>query len=328
MKAPLISICIPTYNGEAYIRECLDSCLRQTFSDFEIIVSDDGSGDRTLDIVRAYADLDSRLKVIRNEKNLGLVANWNCCLEAAKGRWIKFVFQDDYIREDCLDQFAKRINDSLQLIVCARNFLLPENAPSDLVRYYTHAVRTLENTSSHRAPFFSPELISRIAVENICLNFIGEPSLVLFKKTVIKEIGLFNSDLKQICDLEFFLRIASRYGLSYIPEKLCTFRIHQASTTNTNIDTKYFELHYIEPLLFSWFLLYDEGYRIFRGYLNFIQMSKLRLYFKWKCFRAYQASRKQGRSYILFTNDQHRFKEIYKYKNGGLLMRMIALVKK
>lgn len=76
---------MPTYNGATYLKQALESALRQTFGDFELLVVDDNSTDGTLNIVREYAEHDSRIKVFHNQARLGLAKNWNHCLELASG---------------------------------------------------------------------------------------------------------------------------------------------------------------------------------------------------------------------------------------------------
>ncbi|WP_317897482.1 glycosyltransferase family 2 protein [Aurantibacillus circumpalustris] len=328
MTQPLVSICIPVYNGEKYLKQCLDSCINQTYDNYEIIICDDGSTDTSVQLIEEYAISNKKIRLSKNEKNLGLVENWNACIKQARGEWIKFVFQDDYIAENCLQKFVEQIEPSVNLIVSARNFILPENPSSDYINYYTNRVRTLENTGAYSSTFFTPQSISRIAAENISMNFIGEPSLTFFRGRVVDELGSFNPLFKQICDLEFVLRIASKYGLKYIPEKICAFRIHTDSTTSTNVENKYFDLHYIEPLLFSWVLFYSKEYNTFRSCLNVFLKFKLKMYFKLKCYVANKVNREENKNHLVFNPSQTQFKEIHNSKDGNLLVRMIALVKK
>jgi glycosyltransferase involved in cell wall biosynthesis len=325
---PLVSICIPTYNGEKFLDECLDACVHQTFADYEIVICDDGSSDSTIDIVKKYAALHSRIRYFVNEKNLGLVGNWNQCIKKAEGEWIKFVFQDDYITRDCLEKFVARIDDSVRLMVSERNFLLPTGLSPDKQAYYTSGVRTLRNTTTFRGEVFSPQLISSLAVENLALNFIGEPSLIFFRKDLVSAHGYFSDALQQICDLEFVLRIGARYGLHYIPEKLCLFRVHEQSTTAANIRNKYFELRYMEPLIFAWFLLYNQEYDRFRGHLNVFQSLKLKTYFRLKAYQASQANIKDGHQHPLFRGTGTGFKEILAAGQGNLLIKLISILKK
>ncbi len=324
MNKPLISICIPTYNGEEYLVQCIESCINQTFEAYEIVICDDGSVDSTNSIIETYATLNPKIKFYKNEKNLGLVGNWNKCIELSSGSWIKFVFQDDYITIDCLQKFVNEIDDNTQLIVCKRNFVLPHNPSADLINYYTNEVRTLENVTILKNKVFSSELISKMAVENICLNFIGEPSLIFFRKTIIHKVGMFNAQLKQICDLEFALRISSNYGLKYISEQLCAFRIHTNSTTSSNVTNNYYEIHYIEPLLFSYFLLFDINFKSFRDNLTIFQKLKLKFYFELKVYNAYVINVKENRNYYLFENSTILFSEVKRYKKGNLLIRLMS----
>ncbi|MES2515825.1 MAG: glycosyltransferase [Bacteroidota bacterium] len=327
MSNPLVSICIPTYNGDKYLVECLDSCISQSFKDYEIIICDDGSSDNTISIIDAYTAKYSFISFYKGEQNLGLVGNWNKCLSLSSGKWIKFVFQDDYITIDCLQKFVSQIDDNAQLIVCKRHFVLDGNASLDHVNYYTKVVRTLENTTEFKGTDFSPELISKIAVENICMNFIGEPSLIFFKKSIIEELGHFNASLKQICDLEFVLKIAGKYGLRYIPEQLCAFRIHNDSTTSSNVDSKYFELHYIEPLLFSYLLLFSRQFESFRSHLSFTQTIKLKLYFRLKAYKAYSVNLSEERKHYLFTDHNIAFRKIQEYQHGNFFIKLIAAIR-
>src|ERR1700709_90296 len=92
-----LSVCIPVYNGERYLDECLRSVRDQTHADFEVVIVDDCSTDGTRDVVGHHAAQDERIRLSVNAHNRGLVGNWNRCLELASGEWIKFLFQDDVL---------------------------------------------------------------------------------------------------------------------------------------------------------------------------------------------------------------------------------------
>ena len=318
-----VSICIPTYNGEKYLAECLDSCLKQSFSDYEILVVDDGSSDGTISIVKNYQTKDSKIKLYQNEKNLGLVQNWNRCIELAQGEWIKFVFQDDFITSECLQKFWNTIDQRTELIVCKRNFILPPNASEAFKRYYSQEVRTLENTGAQfNQAYLSASEVSRLAVENICLNFIAEPSLAFFKKSLVKRIGPFNPIFAQICDLEFFQRAGSNYGLVYIPEKLCSFRIHDSSTTSTNLDAKAYILSHIEPILLVRQMLYDTAYEEMRKALKSSQLYKLKTYLKVRVYEAYKTSASSPANRESFTKVADKFVEIKKLAHADISTKL------
>jgi glycosyltransferase involved in cell wall biosynthesis len=76
MSNPLISVCIPVYNGAAYLEDCLQSVIAQTYSNIEILLVDDGSTDDSISIIEKFSQKDSRIRLVRNQKNLGLTGNW------------------------------------------------------------------------------------------------------------------------------------------------------------------------------------------------------------------------------------------------------------
>ena len=96
----MISIIVPVYNTAPYLPQCLDSLVNQTYRDIEIICVNDGSTDNSPDILKAYAERDSRILVIHQE-NLGLSGARNKGLESARGEWVMFVDSDDWIGTDC-----------------------------------------------------------------------------------------------------------------------------------------------------------------------------------------------------------------------------------
>ena len=95
--SPKISIIIPSYNEEKNIFRCLDSVMNQTFSDFEVLCVDDGSNDKTFDIIKKYSEKDSRIIPMKNP-NKGVSSARNFGIENAKGDYIGFVDSDDFIQ--------------------------------------------------------------------------------------------------------------------------------------------------------------------------------------------------------------------------------------
>ncbi len=93
--APVVSVLMPTYNGERFLRPAIESILNQTFRDFELIVIDDGSRDQTAEILREFAARDNRILVLTNERNLGIAAATNRGLAAARGEFVALQDHDD-----------------------------------------------------------------------------------------------------------------------------------------------------------------------------------------------------------------------------------------
>ena len=88
---PTVSICLPVYNGETFIGEAIESVLAQTFDDYELLISDDGSEDSSLEIAHGYAKRDKRISAWKNPRNLGLFANYNACMNQARGKFINLL---------------------------------------------------------------------------------------------------------------------------------------------------------------------------------------------------------------------------------------------
>ncbi|GAH43093.1 unnamed protein product, partial [marine sediment metagenome] len=104
---PLISVCIPVFNGDNFIREAVDSVLNQTENNFELVIVDNCSTDRTLEIVAQYND--ARITVFKNTCNLGPVPNFNRCIELAKGEFIVLLPHDDLLLPTALETLSKAL---------------------------------------------------------------------------------------------------------------------------------------------------------------------------------------------------------------------------
>jgi glycosyltransferase involved in cell wall biosynthesis len=109
MTNPCVSIGLTVYNGEQFLDETLDAYLAQTFHDFELIISDNASTDRTGEISQAYAASDARIRYHRNATNLGLAGNHNCVFNLARGKYFKWAGRDDI----CLPTYLARCIDVL-----------------------------------------------------------------------------------------------------------------------------------------------------------------------------------------------------------------------
>ncbi len=103
---PEISVIIPAYNCEQYINKAIESVLKQTFNNFEIIVIDDGSQDNTYQIANSYKD--ERISIIRNQQNLGVSTARNFGIEEAKGNWIALLDADDWYSPQRLENLCKQ----------------------------------------------------------------------------------------------------------------------------------------------------------------------------------------------------------------------------
>jgi glycosyltransferase involved in cell wall biosynthesis len=106
----LITIGVPVYNGERYLAQCLDSVLAQSGVEFEIIIGDNASTDGTWSICQAYAMRDTRIHLLRHDRNLGAARNYNALVEKARGKYFKWMPHDDLIAPQYLDRCAKALD--------------------------------------------------------------------------------------------------------------------------------------------------------------------------------------------------------------------------
>ena len=233
---PAISVIVPTYNGSQYLSECLESIISQSFTDFELLIVDDCSSDNTLEIARQYAKQDARITVHVNSQNLGLVGNWNHCVTLSQGEWIKFVFQDDLITPNCLEEMYAVQTKDTKFIYSQRNLIIEniDNAiptkNKQFSNWFLDHKKLMDNFWGD-TEYISPEAICKTTLSRFALNLIGEPTVVMLHKSVFETFGFFNPNLIQICDLEFWTRVGIHTGISYIPKNLASFRIHEQSSS-------------------------------------------------------------------------------------------------
>lgn len=284
MSNPSISVCIPTYNGTAYLHACLDSLLAQTFADFEVIVVDDHSSDTSFAIAEQYAVRDNRIRVHRNAHNLGLVGNWNRCVELAQGAWIKFLFHDDLLAPTCLQRmFDAAQSGASSLVTCRRELIFaPDVDPTfaDEVRN----IPTMDTVFGDRR-YISAADFCQAVLDHFCVNMIGEPTVIMLRRDVFQRYGHFNADLIQICDLEYWIRIAIHEGITYVPETLASFRVHNSATSAANRAKKRFRMEVLDALLLLHECAYNRHYAPLR---NAARQRKLNLK-KWLAKDALEA---------------------------------------
>ena len=120
-KFPVISIIIPIYNTEYYLSECVDSILAQTFSDFEILLIDDGSLDNSLDVCKQLSLKDNRI-IVYHQENKGVTAARRLGVYHAKGDYICFVDSDDKILHDALEILINFINNDIDIVITDTKF--------------------------------------------------------------------------------------------------------------------------------------------------------------------------------------------------------------
>jgi len=211
---PLVSVCIPTYNYARFIGRAIESVLAQTHSDLELIVLDDASTDQTAAVIARYHG-DERLSVQCYERNIGLFANFNRCLDAGRGEYVKVLCADDWLHprsiEDALAAFSRSPSAGMAA------------SSGWLVDARDRVIGLL------RAPFGDEPLVPRaqaIGAHADWGNAAGMPTHVLLRREAIAAVGGFEPEFAPASDVHLWLKVLSRYDLAWVPEPRCYLRIH------------------------------------------------------------------------------------------------------
>jgi glycosyltransferase involved in cell wall biosynthesis len=212
---PLVSICIPTYNSARFLRECLNSIVNQTYSNKEIIVSDNASTDETEKIVKEYVE-KYKVKYYKNEKNIGAEANFTRCIELANGEYIAIFHADDLYMPDMVQKQVEAFkkNPKIGAVFTMATLINSKNEMIGKVK--------LPANLKNKYIYDFPEIFFSV-LEN--LNFLVCPSAMVRSK-IYKELVPFNEKrFKTSADLDMWFRILERYSIAIPNEKLMNLRI-------------------------------------------------------------------------------------------------------
>ena len=218
--ARAVSVCLPTYNGERFIKEALDSVIGQTYRDFELLVVDDGSTDRTLDIVQSLSD--PRIQLHRNPTRLGIPANWNRCLELAAGEFVCVFHQDDVMLPENLERKVQLLSadETVGFVHSAVETLAEESAPSAFADWIEAAT---DDTVWDGPEYFRTLLLNG--------NRVCAPT-VLARRSALLEQGGFDPDLGFACDYAMWLRLCLTYRVGFLARPLVRYRWHGGNASH------------------------------------------------------------------------------------------------
>ncbi|GBE36037.1 UDP-Glc:alpha-D-GlcNAc-diphosphoundecaprenol beta-1,3-glucosyltransferase WfgD [bacterium BMS3Bbin07] len=208
-NTPTVSVIVPTYNRAHLLGRALQSILKQTYRDFEVIVVDDGSTDNTAEIVRNFSAMD--IRYIRHENNKGEAAARNTGVLAAKGEFIAFLDSDDEWLPEKLEK---------QMVVFQYHFLRVGVVYSNMCEIERNGKRRI-----WRSPTFMPEdgQFYRRAL-NYQVYGIGIGSSVV-RKACFEKVGLFDERLSYYVDFDFFIRVSKEFCFYHIKEPLMHYYV-------------------------------------------------------------------------------------------------------
>lgn len=205
---PLISIVLPTYNGSKFIRTSIESCLAQTFKDFELIIVNDCSTDATPTIIEEYAARDKRVKLIHNTFNKKLPLSLNTGFDAAKGKYHTWTSDDNYYATNALETLVQILND---------------NTNADFI-YTDYTIINDTDEITGKRTFGD--------INKNFTNFQGSSACFLYKAEIHKANNGFNPSAFLIEDYDFFVRAFLKFNVLYINRyDLYYYREHVSSLT-------------------------------------------------------------------------------------------------
>jgi glycosyltransferase involved in cell wall biosynthesis len=210
---PAVSVCIPTYNYAHFLPQAIGSVLAQTYGDFELIVSDNASTDETQSVLASYDD--PRIKLFRNDHNLGLFENFNRCLELATCDLVKFVCADDWLAPSYLeDAVAVMESHPEAALLSTPGWVVDEGG------------RVIGIAT---AGFDEDDVVpARTALEAQArhLNVIGMPTNVTMRRPAVEAAGGFDPKFAPASDVHLWLKLLNEHDLGWVNEPLCYLRVH------------------------------------------------------------------------------------------------------
>ena len=216
MQNPLVSIIITVFNREKYLPTAIESVLAQTLADFELIIVDDLSTDRSVEIARGYECIDPRIKVFINNQNLGDYPNRNHAASLARGRYIKYVDSDDAILPHCLEIMIQMMERHPQA-----GMLLWSTEGESCYPFMLSPIEV------YRRAFFEGKRMERAPL-SLCI-----------RREVFAALGGFDTRCRLGADGEFCYRVARYYPLLYGPHGLVFYRVHSGQIVSTTNDSAY-----------------------------------------------------------------------------------------
>ena len=221
----MISIAMATYNGALYLNEQLDSILNQTIQDFEIIVCDDCSNDKTIEILEEYKLKDNRIKIFINEENLGYKKNFQKAISLSKGEYIALCDQDDIWLPNHLEVLLNNIK--CYDICCGNPELIDKNG------------NTMGMTFSQYRGFFKYYGSSKFLYRILCDSNPCQGASMLIKRSFFDDSAVLNvPDSVKVHDIWYAICACLKNGMIFTFEVITRYRQHDCNATKNSFNNK------------------------------------------------------------------------------------------
>jgi len=220
-----ITLCIPTYNRANYLPETLESIFNQTYSNFELLVINDGSTDGTDGLMKKYKD--KRLKYLKNHKNLGYIKTMNKGTQMARGDWIMHVSDDDKLRPTMLEEMVKALEMNVKEDI---GFVVPQSANiNETGKLISEPPRQLSNKNyillNPKEFIFNFTLYGRKIRDKYQFNT-SFPS-TLFNKKILMDLGMSSEEVPVSHDILIESKICLKHKVLVLDKALFEYRVHE-----------------------------------------------------------------------------------------------------
>jgi glycosyltransferase involved in cell wall biosynthesis len=217
MNPPSVTVLLPVYNGGAYLKEAIDSILLQTFKDFEFLIINDGSTDDTESIILSYTD--PRIRYIKNETNLKLIATLNKGIKMARGAYIARMDADDIALPQRLEKQVEFMEMETDCVLCGTEAILIGR--------------------ENEVPLKSPGDNIKIKCLLFFNNYIIHPTVMLRKATLINKGLFYPKEALHSEDFALWINLRKHGTFNVIPEPLLKYRDHDMSISQSNLQHQY-----------------------------------------------------------------------------------------
>jgi glycosyltransferase involved in cell wall biosynthesis len=210
---PTVSVIIPSYNHEAFVQECIQSVLDQTFQDFEIIITDDGSSDRTVEIIESFDD--PRIKLFKHPENKGASAASNNCIIHSSGKYVAMLSSDDAWYPEKLASQVQYLDEHPEIGVVFGKVEWIDDF-GDVIKQKSFPYMDVFNVKN-RTRY---EWLNHFFDRGNCLCH----PCSLVRRECYAEVGMLNPAFANIPDFDLWVRICLRYEIHILDQKLIRFR--------------------------------------------------------------------------------------------------------
>jgi glycosyltransferase involved in cell wall biosynthesis len=252
---PKISIILPSYNRANYLSQTIESCLTQTFTDFELIIIDDLSTDNSLKVAQKYASQDNRIGIIENKTNKKLPATLNIGFKKAKGQYLTWISDDNLYHKDALEKMNKCLD-----------------SREDIGLVYTDYILINEkNEIGSRIYQEPPEFLPIRDCVGACF---------LYRASLARQVGEYNEKMFLVEDYEYWLRLGLITKFFHLKESLYFYRVHPKSLTGERKEEIRIAKKTLKKIYQDKYVILEQNKPINDLYMWFIEDKDFKAYIK------------------------------------------------